>query len=187
LTGLNSGYRVYQVDTKTFSVMGAQTYFANMSNSLKWTKPVWEFEYDTREAYSVRSDSEDSHSDSDSVEDNRRRRDDSDRDSKHGLGVPWPSRLPLNATFWHLVTEKMLNDTDFTADPPAKSELLQLYELYEAKSSTDPNRRVSGGTESPEQKVCFLRAGSGYLGRYCRERYGGGDARSLREREFEIR
>ncbi|EXJ64067.1 hypothetical protein A1O7_00403 [Cladophialophora yegresii CBS 114405] len=184
LTGLNSGYRVYQVDSKTFSIMGAQTYIANMSNSLKWTKPVWEFEYDTREAYSVRFSLEDSDPDSDSDSTEQQR---DDGDSKHGLGIEWPSQLPLNATFWHLVTEKMLNDTDFAADPPAKSPLLKLYELYEAKSSTHPDRRVSGGTESPEQKICFIRAGSGYLGRYCKERYGGGDAGSLREREFAIR
>ncbi len=171
LTGLNSGYRVYQVDSKTFSIMGAQTYFANMSNSLTWTKPVWEFEYDTREAYSVVPDSADPPMERDE-----------DDITKH-IGIPWPSTSPLNATFWHFMTEKMLHDSK--SDSTTNSPLLELYERYEAKSSTHPDRR--GSNPGAEQKVCFLRAGSGYLGRVCRERYGGGDARSLRERGFGVR
>lgn len=51
LTGNNAGYQLYQVDAKTFSVTGVQTYFANVSESLTWTKPVWQFEYDTRTVY----------------------------------------------------------------------------------------------------------------------------------------
>ena len=152
--------------------MGAQTYFANISNSLSWTKPVWEFEYDTREAYSIGLGSS-----KQSTEDHQEHRED---DTKH-LGVPWLYTSPLNATFWHLVTEKMLNDSNSTTDSP----LLELYELYEAKSSTHPDRR--GSQPGAEQKVCFLRAGSGYLGRMCQEKYGGGDARGLRERAFRVR
>jgi sphingomyelin phosphodiesterase len=51
LTGNNAGYQLYQVDSKTFSVTGVQTYFANVSESLTWTKPVWQFEYDARDVY----------------------------------------------------------------------------------------------------------------------------------------
>jgi sphingomyelin phosphodiesterase len=173
LTGLNAGYRVYQVDPRTFSIVGAQTYYANMSNSLQWTRPIWEFEYDTREAYSLSSDAgEETHN--------------AEEATRTELGISWPASAPLNATFWHLVTEKMLNSSDYATEPPTKSELLKLYELYEAKSSTHPDRRASGGSQSPEQKICFLRAGSGYLGRYCRQKYGG-DARSARERRFNAR
>ena len=179
LTGLNSGYRVYQVDSKTFSVMGAKTYIANMSNSLEWTRPVWEFEYDTREAYSVPPEPGSS---TDDIPEHR-------VESNNNLesGISWPSHLPLNATFWHLVTEKMLNTSDLSTSPPTKSPLLKLYELYERKSSMNAEGRGSVATQSPEQKICFLRAGSGYLGRYCKEEYGGSDARSLREREFGVR
>ncbi|KIW96077.1 uncharacterized protein Z519_03143 [Cladophialophora bantiana CBS 173.52] len=199
LTGLNSGYRVYQIDSETFSVMGAQTYFANMSNSLSWTKPVWEFEYDTRHVYSINADLETAH------EDERVARDDdiASTSPSHGHGIPWPASSPLNATFWHLVTEKMLNDSASASSTPTtrdnggdgdsdddnkpKSPLLDLYERHESKSSSHPERRMSGGANNPEQKVCFLRAGSGYLGHYCKEKYGGGDARSLRERAFDVR
>jgi sphingomyelin phosphodiesterase len=51
LTGNNAGYQLYQVDAKTFSITGVQTYFANVSESLTWTKPVWQFEYDARDTY----------------------------------------------------------------------------------------------------------------------------------------
>jgi len=53
LTGNNAGYQLYQVDAKTFSIMGVQTYFANMSESLTWTTPKWQFEYDVRTTYNV--------------------------------------------------------------------------------------------------------------------------------------
>ena len=55
LTGLNAGYQRLQVDSKTFSVMGIQSYFANVSESLTWTTPEWQFEYDARPTYTVGS------------------------------------------------------------------------------------------------------------------------------------
>jgi hypothetical protein len=51
--GNNAGWRVYQVDANTFSVVGAQTYFANVSASNSWTAPEWKFEYDTRTTYDL--------------------------------------------------------------------------------------------------------------------------------------
>ncbi|KAI9666920.1 MAG: hypothetical protein M1831_001425 [Alyxoria varia] len=53
LPGLNAGYQRLQVDSKTFSVMGVQTYIANISQSLEWTTPEWKFEYDARETYNI--------------------------------------------------------------------------------------------------------------------------------------
>ena len=51
LTGLNAGYSRYAIDAKTFSVVDSQVYFANMSESLTWTTPKWQFEYDARAVY----------------------------------------------------------------------------------------------------------------------------------------
>jgi sphingomyelin phosphodiesterase len=51
ITNNNAGWRIYQVDAKTFNVLGHQTYFANISNSPYWSTPVWEFEYDARTIY----------------------------------------------------------------------------------------------------------------------------------------
>lgn len=175
LTGLNAGYRVYQIDTETFSVMGAQTYFANMSNSLRWTKPVWEFEYDTRQVYSV--------DENEIAPGPASERDEASSTKRHG--IPWPSSSPLNATFWHLVTEKMLNSSSSLSTSSSSSTyLLDLYNTYETKSSSALEHRGPGDV-SPEQKICFLRAGSAALGNACRQRFeGGGDARSPRDRAF---
>jgi sphingomyelin phosphodiesterase len=51
LTGYNAGWRVYQVDSSTFSVVDFQTYYANVSESNEWTIPEWRFEYDARATY----------------------------------------------------------------------------------------------------------------------------------------
>ena len=51
LTGNNAGWRMYQVDAKTFSVVNHQTYYANVSDSNSWTTPEWRFEYDARALY----------------------------------------------------------------------------------------------------------------------------------------
>jgi sphingomyelin phosphodiesterase len=81
LTGYNAGYQLYQVDAKTFSVTGVQTYFANMSEASSWTSPVWQFEYDARSAYAL--------------------------SFPNGT---WPGKAPLNATFWDGITTAMLSN-----------------------------------------------------------------------------
>ncbi|KIV80215.1 hypothetical protein PV11_07731 [Exophiala sideris] len=168
LTGLNAGYRVYQVDAKTFSVMGAQTYIANISNSLVWKKPVWEFEYDTRKAYADDADEGEA---------------EVEGDANAATRVSWPSTSPLNATFWHRVTEKMLSQSNSDSNSDSSpSSLLDLYNTYESKSSSAKTRRGAGDI-SPVQKVCFIRAGSWALGSQCNKGLGN-DARGERERAF---
>ena len=77
LTNLNSGYRMYEVDTGDFSVYNAYTYYANVSAfqtlNASRTGPVWSFEYSTRDTYPI----------------------------------GWPMDAPLNATYWQRVTEAM--------------------------------------------------------------------------------
>jgi sphingomyelin phosphodiesterase len=51
LSGNNAGWVLLQIDASTFSVLNSQTYIANISESLSWTTPIWEFEYDTRSIY----------------------------------------------------------------------------------------------------------------------------------------
>lgn len=164
LTGLNSGYRVYQVDSETFEILGAQTYFSNISDSLEWTKPVWKKEYDAREAYCNPL----SH----------------DKGPSPDLPmtkptIPWPQDAPLNATFWHRVTESML------LDPDSEHSLLQKYNRFETKSSLATAYHGNDETR-PQQKVCFIRSGSAALGKKCRDAFGGNDARSARERAFGV-
>jgi sphingomyelin phosphodiesterase len=140
LTGLNAGYQLYQVDASTFQVTGIQTYFANISESLTWTDPTseWRFEYDARDAYGAAAAA-------------------GLNSSAHST---WPSGAPLNATFWHGVTETMLKNQT----------VVEMYNLYETKSSVTTKNCTSAACA--KQKVCYLRSGSGTLGRDCGSKHG---------------
>lgn len=140
LTGLNAGYVLYQVDAKTFEVTGIQTYFANMSQSLTWTnQPEWKFEYDSRTAYGAAAVGG------------------SNNSSSSGS---WPASEPLNATFWHGVTESMLRNQT----------VVEMYNKYETKSSVTTKNCTS--VACAKQKVCYLRSGSSALGRACPQKDG---------------
>lgn len=77
LTNLNSGYRMYEVDTGSFDIYEAYTFYSDVNSysSLNSTGPTYKFEYSTREAY--------------------------------GAVTNWPATAPLNATFWHGLTVAM--------------------------------------------------------------------------------
>ena len=67
----------------------------------------------------------------------------------------WPENSPLDAEFWHGVTERMLNDID----------LVEKYTLLETKSSVTTK---NCSTEAcARQKVCYIRSGSAVLVRAC--------------------
>lgn len=85
LTNLNSGYRLYEVDTGSFDVYEAYTFYSDVSEfaSLDETGPTFRYEYSTREAY--------------------------------GGVIDWPTDAPLNATFWHDVTVAMETDRTLVA------------------------------------------------------------------------
>jgi predicted phosphodiesterase len=125
LTNLNSGYRMYEVDTGSFDVYEAYTFFSNVSSfsSLKDTGPVFEYEYSTREVY--------------------------------GAAINWPGDAPLNATFWHHVTEAM----------EANGTLVEVCNGFQGKSSLKSPNCTSVACQ--EAKVCYMRSGSVALGRAC--------------------
>lgn len=77
LTNLNSGYRMYEVDTASFDIYEAYTFYSDVNAypDLNATGPTFNFEYSTREAY--------------------------------GNVIGWPVNAPLNATFWHELTVAM--------------------------------------------------------------------------------
>ena len=99
-----------------------QTYFANVSESLTWTEPEWQFEYDSRSTYNVNG--------------------------------TWPAPAPVNATFWHAVTQSML----------ANQSLVERYNFLETKSSVTQNCSTK---VCAVQKVCYIRSGSAALGLAC--------------------
>jgi sphingomyelin phosphodiesterase len=148
LTGLNSGYRLYEIDVKTYQVMNYHTYIANISNSLNWTLPdgpVWEHEYSARETYRpfVRLNP----------------------NSEDLVHETWPENAPLNATFFHLLTQTMLEDSE-------KGKVAwEMYTRFETKSSAYSGGRGyrSRPPSTIEQRVCEIRSGSGALVTGCKE------------------
>ncbi|KAL0951685.1 hypothetical protein HGRIS_008363 [Hohenbuehelia grisea] len=80
-TNLNSGFRVYEVDSATFEVLDAHTWRSDVStfpglDAQLQIGPTYGYEYNTRETYG-------------------------------GNITGWGPNDPLNATWWHLVTEAM--------------------------------------------------------------------------------
>ncbi|PCH42293.1 sphingomyelin phosphodiesterase [Wolfiporia cocos MD-104 SS10] len=124
LTNLNSGFRVYEVDSGTFDILDAYTWeadvnsFAALDGQTEYG-PAFQFEYSTREAY--------------------------------GQSITqWGPDDPLNATWWHLVTEAM----------EANSSLVSLFNTYQGKSSI-MTPECTG--ECIPAKICYLRSGSSSL------------------------
>lgn len=127
LTNLNSGYRMYVVDTGDFNVYEAYTYYADVSSfphlNSSIAGPVFQFEYSTRDAYQVEGG--------------------------------WPNDAPLNATYWHLVSEAMLKNHSMVVQ----------FNTYEGKSSVmSPNCTDNACAKA---KVCYMRSGSVALARAC--------------------
>jgi Calcineurin-like phosphoesterase len=125
LTNLNSGFRVYEVDTGSFDIYEAYTFYSdiNKASTLNGTGPTYQIEYSTRDAY--------------------------------GPAAKWPKDAPLNATFWHTVTEAMEKDHS----------LVSTFNTYEGKMSIkSPNCTNDACAEA---KICYMRSGSVPLGRQC--------------------
>ena len=126
LNNLNTGFRLYEIDTGTFEVMESYTFFANVSAfpSLGTTAgPTFYFEYSARQAYPI----------------------------------GWPAEAPLNATFWHGVTELMERDHSY----------ISFQNTIQGKRSVlTPN---CTNDECAEARICYFRSGSAPLGRACKQ------------------
>lgn len=125
LTNLNSGFRLYEVDTGSFDVYDAYTFYADVNGfpglNVSKSGPTYKFEYSTREAYPI----------------------------------GWPQAAPLNATYWHRVTEAMEKNRT----------LVSTFNTYQGKSSVlSPNCTNDACARA---KVCYMRSGSVALGRAC--------------------
>ena len=132
LTNMNPGFRLYEVDTGSWEVFDAYTFYADTSSfgKLNGTGPIFQFEYSTRQAY--------------------------------GPAAGWPDDAPLNATFWHRVTEAM------EADKSHK--LVSLFNTYQGKSSNMSPNCTSDACAAA--KVCYMRSGSVGLGLQCPQGFG---------------
>jgi len=121
LTNFNSGFRVYEVDSATFEVIDAHTWIANVS-----TFPGLDSQTTFGPTYAY--------------EYNTRQ--------TYGASITgWGPNDPLNATWWHLVTEAM----------QANSSLVTTFNTFETKSSilTPP---CTG--DCITSTICVIRSGS---------------------------
>ncbi|KAF8963912.1 Metallo-dependent phosphatase-like protein [Flammula alnicola] len=121
LTNLNSGFRVYEVDSATFEIVDAHTWRADV-NSFPGLDPqtafgpTYAYEYNTRETY--------------------------------GSTISgWGANDPLNATWWHRVTEAM----------EANSSLVTTFNTFQGKGSVLTPPCVG---DCITAKICYMRSGS---------------------------
>jgi len=126
LTDLNSGFRMYEVDSNTFEILDAYTWSSDVSSypaldSQLEFGPTYSLEYNTRETY--------------------------------GSAVPgWGPNDPLNATWWHRVTEAMATQVmqnDFT--------LISSFNDFLTKQS--PFNTPCNAT-CAAARICYMRSGS---------------------------
>ncbi|KAI6008598.1 sphingomyelin phosphodiesterase [Pisolithus marmoratus] len=121
LTNLNSGFRMYEVDSggmyilRTFVLRVDE--FPSLDNQTE-IGPTYFLEYSAREAY--------------------------------GGNIPWGTNDPLNATWWHLVTEQMETNTT----------LGQTFRKYQSKSSV---RAMPCNETCLTASICYMRSGSASL------------------------
>lgn len=133
LTNLNSGFRMYEVDSATFDILDAYTWvsrvdqFPSLDNQTE-VGPTYFLEYSTRDAY--------------------------------GGNITWGANDPLNATWWHLVSEQMAINTS----------LVEVFREYQSKSSV---RAVSCNATCLSETICYMRSGSASIAyQNCVQAYG---------------
>lgn len=125
LTNMNSAFRLYEVDTGDFNVYEAYTFFSNVSEYHALHETGPTF----RLEYSTRE--------------------------TYGPAAGWDSDAPLNATFWHRVTEGMEKDLG----------LVSWFNTLQGKRSVKSPQCVT--RECQEAKICYMRSGSAALGSQC--------------------
>lgn len=125
LTNLNSAFRMYEVDTGDFNIYDAYTFYSNVSSYPSLTETGPTFTFE----YSTRD--------------------------TYGPAAGWDSEAPLNATFWHRVTEAMERDLS----------LVSLHNTFQGRMSVKtPN---CTNTACQAAKICYMRSGSVALGSQC--------------------
>ncbi|TCD68079.1 hypothetical protein EIP91_011532 [Steccherinum ochraceum] len=121
LTNLNSGFRVYEVDSNTFEILDAHTWrsdvnsFPSLNSQIEFG-PTYSFEYSTRATY--------------------------------GANITgWGPNDPLNATWWHKVTEQMELDNS----------LVTTFNTLQGKTSVRTKPCLG---DCITAKICYIRSGS---------------------------
>jgi sphingomyelin phosphodiesterase len=128
LSNLNSGFRAYDVDPVTFNILDAYTWISNISA-----------------AHAL--DGQSAHGAVYSFEYSAR--------EAYGADIAWPAAAPLNATWWHMVTEQW----------QAQPALVELFTQFQGKNSVLTTNCTSAACV--ESKICYARSGSYPLAGLC--------------------
>ncbi len=151
---VNPSFRIYDVDPASWEVMDVHQYYAQLADfkALPSTTdhgPVWRKLYSARETYGNFSASLRNGSYAAPVQ---------LAQSGDSSGI-WPERAPLNASFWAAVTDEM----------EVRPQLVETFnELSGRNSSRSP---TCTSNECVQAKICYMRSGSGPLGKECPQGY----------------
>jgi hypothetical protein len=116
---------MYEVDTGSFDIYDAHTFYSDVNGFRNLSANGPTFRYE----YSARE--------------------------TYGQAAGWPDSAPLNATFWHAVTEAMEKDRS----------LVSRFNTLQGKSSVlTPNCTNAACAAA---KICYMRSGDVALGRQC--------------------
>ncbi|EJU01821.1 Ser/Thr protein phosphatase family protein [Dacryopinax primogenitus] len=128
LTNLSSGFRAYDIDPVTFNILDSYTWFSNVTAA-----PALDNQSAVGATYTFEYSAREA----------------------YGANISWPVDAPLNATWWHLVTEQ------WEVNPS----LVEKFTIYEGKSSTYTTNCTS--TACVQSKICYARSGSVPLAGLC--------------------
>ncbi|KDR71937.1 hypothetical protein GALMADRAFT_143295 [Galerina marginata CBS 339.88] len=120
LAGLNSGFSMYEVDPDTFDIMEAYTWFANVSD-FKTLDNQTEVGAAYHFEYSTRE--------------------------TYGGGFDWPETAPLNATWWHFVTQSFTNN-------------LTLVDTWTLNQGCQSALTEPCDDTCRKARICYMRSGS---------------------------
>ncbi|PWN39508.1 hypothetical protein IE81DRAFT_326447 [Ceraceosorus guamensis] len=173
-SNVNTAFRIYKVDPKTYSVMDYDEWYTNVDDfaGLPETHhgPVWKHLYSAREAYGNFSSSVAAGSYVAPV--------------NLVANSVWPTSAPLNASvslgpdvwqrgspeltpallhsnkFWASVTDEML----------ARPSLIDAFRTRQGRNS--PRTKPFPSDEARQAQVCYMRSGSSVTGQMCPQGYG---------------
>ena len=120
-----SGYRMYEVDTGDFSIYDAYTSYSDVSSFTKLNAS------ETGPVFKL------------------------EYSTREAYPIEWPGDAPLNATYWHKVTEAMEKDHS----------LVSKFVTFQSKSSVKGEKCTTNACA--KATICYMRSGSVALGKEC--------------------
>ncbi|CAD6579392.1 MAG: hypothetical protein TREMPRED_002464 [Tremellales sp. Tagirdzhanova-0007] len=123
-TYLNAGWRYYEVDTGSFEIMDSHNYYANISES---GTSAWSNGPVWQYEYSARA--------------------------TYASAIGWPDSSPLNATFWHEVSEAFLTNASLRAT----------YNDLQVKKAPTQLGSINPSATNASLQVCAIQAASNPL------------------------